>query len=55
MVCGGSLYQIAHLRSNQLCVAKEKSQKIKKEIHEGICGPHMNELMMAKKIHEGSV
>ncbi|XP_058216773.1 uncharacterized protein LOC131327644 [Rhododendron vialii] len=50
VVCGGALYQRAHLGPNQLCVTREESQKIMEEIHERICGPHMSGTVMAKKI-----
>ncbi|XP_043702827.1 uncharacterized protein LOC122652990 [Telopea speciosissima] len=33
-----------------LCVDEEQAQTIMKEIHLGICGPHMNARMLAKKI-----
>ena len=35
-----------HLR----CVDKDEAQKLMEAIHEGVCGPHMNEIVLTKKI-----
>ena len=35
-----------HLR----CVDKEKAQTIMKDVNAGVCGPHMNRTVLAKKI-----
>lgn len=35
---------------NLLCVDKSKAQKLLEKIHAGLCGPHMNGTMLAKKI-----
>ena len=29
---------------------KEEAEKVVEEVHQGICGPHMNGRMLAKKI-----
>ena len=39
-----------HLR----CVGEEEAQKLMEAIHEGVCGPHMNDIVLANKIaHQG--
>ena len=47
---GGQLYKRSydgiHLRS----LKKEEAEKVMEEIHQGICGPHMNGRILAKKI-----
>ena len=35
-----------HLR----CLKKEEVERVKEEVHQGICGPYMNRRMLAKKI-----
>ena len=35
-----------HLR----CVNKDEAQRLMEAIHEGICGPHINRTVLAKKI-----
>ena len=39
-------YDGIHLRS----LKKEEAEKVMEEIHQGICGPHMNGRILAKKI-----
>ena len=39
-------YDSIHLR----CLKKEEAEKVMEEVHQGICGPHMNGRMLAKKI-----
>ena len=44
------LYRRSYDRIHLLCVDEEKAQVLMKEVHEGVCGPHMNGRMLAKKI-----
>ena len=39
-------YDSIHLH----CLKKEEAKKVMEEVHQGICGPHMNGRMLAKKI-----
>ena len=39
-------YDSIHLR----CLKKDEAEKVMEEVHQGICGPHMNGRMLAKKI-----
>ena len=39
-------YDSIHLH----CLKKEEAEKVMEEVHQGICGPHMNGRMLAKKI-----
>ena len=32
------------------CLKKEEVDKVMREIHAGVCGPHMNGIILAKKI-----
>lgn len=50
IICGGSLYQRSHCGVHKLCVYGHEAARIMEEIHEGVCGPHMNGLILAKKI-----
>ena len=46
----GILYKRAPTGVLLRCVDKNEAQKLMEAIHEGVCGPHMNETMLAKKI-----
>ena len=46
----GMLYKRAPTRVHLRCVDKDKAQKLMEVIHEGVCGPHMNGTVLAKKI-----
>ena len=50
IICGGNLYRRSHGGMHKLCVQGPEAQRVMKEIHEGVCGPHMNGMMLAKKI-----
>lgn len=50
IIYGGSLYRRAYLGPNQLCLTKEESARLMEEIHKGVCGPHINGGLLAKKI-----
>ncbi len=50
ILCGGVLYQRCYEGVHLRCVDNEEAEKLIKEIHQGVCGPHMNGRMFAKKI-----
>ncbi|KAH7848295.1 hypothetical protein Vadar_000864 [Vaccinium darrowii] len=50
IICGGKLYRRSHCGTHKLCVHGTEATMIMEEIHEGVCGPHMNGIMLAKKI-----
>ena len=46
----GVLYKII-LNATQLrCLKKDEADEVMREIHGGVCGPHMNGIILAKKI-----
>ncbi|XP_043694145.1 uncharacterized protein LOC122644831 [Telopea speciosissima] len=47
---GSLLYKRSYDGIQLLCVDEEQAQTIMKEIHQGICRPHMNAKMLTKKI-----
>jgi hypothetical protein len=49
LICGGKLYRRSYYGTQQLCVDQKFGEKIMKDIHAGVCGPHMNGHMLAKK------
>ena len=50
ILCGGQLYKKSYNGINLCCWKKEEANKVMKEVPQGICGTHMNERMLAKKI-----
>ena len=46
----GILYKRAPNGVHLRCVDKDKAQKLMEAIHDGVCGPHMNRTVLAKKI-----
>ena len=50
IICGGKLYKRSYEGTHQLCVDIQEGKKIIEQIHAGICDPHMNGHMLAKKI-----
>ena len=50
ILCGGQLYKRSYDGTHLCCLKKGKAKKVMEEIHQGICGPHMNGRMLAKKI-----
>jgi len=50
ILCEGQLYRRSYDGIHLRCLKKEEAERVMKEIHQGICGPHMNESMLAKKI-----
>lgn len=49
VVCGGDLYKRSYDGIQLLCVTEEKAEKILEDVHNGVCGPHMNGGMLAKR------
>ena len=50
ILCGGQLYKRSYDGIHLRCLKKEKAKKVMEKVHQGICGPHMNGRMLAKKI-----
>lgn len=50
IINGADLYKRDPQGTHLLCVDQELAQQIMIEVHEGICGTHMNGRMLAKKI-----
>ena len=50
ILCGGQLYKRSYDGIHLHCLKKEEAERVMKEVHQGICGPHMNGRMLAKKI-----
>ena len=50
ILCGGVLYRRSYKGVHLTCVDREETEKLIKEIHQGVCKPHMNKRMLAKKI-----
>ena len=46
----GQLYKRSYNGIHLRCLKKEEVEKVMEEVHQGICGPHMNRRMLAKKI-----
>ena len=50
ILCGGKLYRRSYDGIHLHCLKKEEAERVMKEVNQGICGPHMNGRMLAKKI-----
>ena len=50
ILCEGQLYRRSYDGIHLRCLKKEEAEKFMEEFHQGICGPHMNVRMLAKKI-----
>ena len=50
ILCEGQLYRRSYDGIHLHCLKKEEAEKVMEEVHQGICGPHMNGRMLAKKI-----
>jgi len=50
ILCGGQLYRKSYDGIHLRCLKKEEAEKVMEEVHQGICGPHINGRMLAKKI-----
>ena len=46
----GISYKRAPIGVHLKCVDKDEALQPIKAIHEGVCGPHMNEIVLPKKI-----
>ena len=49
-LCGGQLYRRFYDDIHLRRLKKEEAKTVTEEVHQGICGPHMNGGMLAKKI-----
>ena len=47
---GRQFYRISYDGIHLCCLKKEEAKRVMEEVHQGICGPHMNGRMLAKKI-----
>ena len=47
---GGQLYRRSYDGVHLRCLKREEADRVTKEVHQEICGPHMNGRMLAKKI-----
>jgi ribonuclease HI len=50
ILCSGILYQRSYEGVHLRCVDKEEAEKLIKEVHQGVFGPHMSGRMLTKKI-----
>ncbi|XP_058219254.1 uncharacterized protein LOC131329863 [Rhododendron vialii] len=50
IICGGNLYRRSHCGMHKLSIYRAEAERVIKEIHEGVCEPHMNGKMLVKKI-----
>ena len=50
ILCGGQLYRRSYDGIHLRCLKREEVKRVMEEVHQGICGPHMNGRMLAKKI-----
>ncbi|XP_077223443.1 uncharacterized protein LOC143857055 [Tasmannia lanceolata] len=50
VICGGQLYHRYFNGIQLLCVDENKAAELIEQTHEGVCGPHMNENMLSRKI-----
>ena len=50
ILCGGQLYRRSYNAVHIRCLKKEEAERVMEEVHQGICGPHMNGRMFTKKI-----
>ena len=50
ILCGGQLYKRSYNVVRIRCLKKEEAERVMEEVHQGICGPHMNGRMFTKKI-----
>ena len=50
ILCGGQLYRGFYDGIHLRCLKKKEAKRVMEEVHQGICGPHMNKRMLAKKI-----
>ena len=50
ILCGGQLYRRSYDGVHLHCLKKEEAERVMEEVNQGICGPHVNGRMLAKKI-----
>ncbi|XP_077222195.1 uncharacterized protein LOC143856039 [Tasmannia lanceolata] len=50
VICGGDLYHRSFDGVQLLCVDEDRAAEILEDVHSGVCGPHMNGKMLARKI-----
>ncbi|XP_077232198.1 uncharacterized protein LOC143867378 [Tasmannia lanceolata] len=50
IICGGELYRRSFNGIQHLCIDEDRAAEIIEQIHEGVCGPHMNGKMLSRKI-----
>ena len=50
ILCGGQLYRRSYDGIHLCCLKREEAERVMKEVHQGICGLHMNGRILAKKI-----
>jgi transposase InsO family protein len=50
LLSGSILYKRSSNTTLLRCVDKDEARELMKEVHEGVCGPHMNGYMLARKI-----
>ena len=46
----GMLYKRMPTMVHLICVDKDEAQKLMEAVHEGVCRPYMNRIIMAKKV-----
>ena len=47
ILCRGQLYKRSYDGIHLCCLKKEEAEKVMEEIHQGLCGPHINGRMLA--------
>ncbi|XP_077242529.1 uncharacterized protein LOC143883048 [Tasmannia lanceolata] len=50
IICGEELYRRSFDGMQLLCINEDKAAELIKQIHKGVCGPHMNGKMLSRKI-----
>ena len=50
ILCGGQLYRRSYDGVHLHCLKREEVERVMEEVHQGICGLHMNGRILAKKI-----
>ena len=50
MICGDTLYRRSADGMLLLCLDRASADRVMREVHSGVCGPHMGGHMLARKI-----
>ena len=50
ILCGGQLYRRSYDGIHLRCLKKGEVERVMEEVHQEICGPHINGRMLANKI-----